>query len=286
MSWITSPQNLTFLTLPLLNMNSNYLMVGQNADNNLFAYQVSGKGWIISNTVGYNYKMNGNRILKPIFQDVNGYCYWTDNYYYLYYELKFGWILINGKFPGYTPMEYQYRNDKGETFWGGDNFYTGSLPSESGSTSFSLRGALRNNSSNKPITLEMDFNYWQKEPNTSSPYGVYYPHGNVTGEKMIGLPEWIDDKKRYTRSLKREDNGHYRYGDIHYDKGKWLIGSVGDTNGWWEGDEPKVNQSTVFRFMKNEDSEVIGSNKTIFFDKYVAGEEKRYIYIGEAAIWR
>ena len=137
MSWITSPQNLTFLTLPLLNMNSNYLMVGQNADSNLFAYQVSGKGWIISNTVGYNYKMNGNRILKPIFQDVNGYCYWTDNYYYLYYELKFGWILINGKFPGYTPMEYQYRNDKGETFWGGDNFYTGSLPSESGSTSFS-----------------------------------------------------------------------------------------------------------------------------------------------------
>lgn len=285
MSWISSPQNLTFPTLPLFNMSSTTLMVGRETDNNLFAYQVNGKGWIISNAIGYNIKMNGSRILKPVFQDVNNCCYWTDNYYYLYSEPKFGWMLINGKFPGYTPMEYQYRNDKGETLWGGDNFYTGSFPSESGSRSFSVRGALRNSSSNQPVTLEVEFNYWQKDSNINSPYGVYYPHGNVTGERIIGLPEWNDHSQRYTRSLNRE-NGYYRYGDIHYDNGKWLIGSVGDANGWWEGDEPQVNKSTIFRFMKNEDSEVTGSNKTISFDKYVAGNEKQYIYIGEAAIWR
>ena len=131
------------------------------------------------------------------------------------------------------------------------------------------------------------FNYWLKESDVNSPYGVYKPHGDVSGQRVIGLPEWKDGYGlRYTRSMNKEKNGHYSYGFIHYDKGKWLIGSVGDENGWYEGDEPKVNQSTIFRFMKNDDSEVTGTNRTISFDKYVAGNEKQYIYIGEAAIWR
>lgn len=102
---------------------------------------------IISSVIGYNIKLslNGTRTLVPVFQDVNNYCYWTDGYYYLYSEPKFGWMLINGKFPGYTPLEYHYRNDKGEFVYAGDNFYTGSLPSESGSSTFRVRGALRNN---------------------------------------------------------------------------------------------------------------------------------------------
>lgn len=147
MSWLSSPQNLNFPILPLFNMSSTTLMVGREADNNLFAYHVNGKGWIISSVIGYNIKLslNGTRTLVPVFQDVNNYCYWTDGYYYLYSEPKFGWMLINGKFPGYTPLEYHYRNDKGELVYAGDNFYTGSLPSESGSSTFRVRGALRNN---------------------------------------------------------------------------------------------------------------------------------------------
>ena len=89
----------------------------------------------------------------------------------------------------------------------------------------------------------------------------------------------------YSSLYPQEDGVHYTYGAIHYEGGKWVIGTIGDANGWWEGQEPNIENSITFQFKKNDDSQATGTDKTVIFEEYAAVTEKKEIYLGEIAIW-
>ena len=137
----------------------------------------------------------------------------------------------------------------------------------------------------------MSFEYWKKDTSSTSMsgpvYGVYIKNNDSSDKKIIGSPQFKDENnERYVKSLyPQEDGVHYTYGAIHYEGGKWLIGTIGDANGWWEGQEPSINNSTTFHFRKNDDSEATGTDKIISFEEYAAVTEKKEIYLGEIAIW-
>ena len=102
----------------------------------------------------------------------------------------------------------------------------------------------------------------------------------------MGLPRWRDNQgSYYVRSFNRIAS-HYTYGSIRYESGKWIIGTVNSSGGWWEGKEPDKKFSVTFTFCKPEDSEITGSNLTLTFYDYVQGNESAPAYMGEVAIWR
>lgn len=303
--WMFSPQKILFPTIPYFTMQSRSLLVGTGNDLGFIAYNTSEQGWVISKKIGYNITLSNGEVLEPVFQDVNGYCYWTNSKYLLYYTSKYGWVLLQrfrainlqierDRFPGYVPVEYSYVNDSsGRTVWRGDTFYTGGIPSETSTTTFTPRGTLKDTSSGTttdPLTAEMVFEYWKKNTSSTSMsgpvYGVYINNKNASNRKIIGSPQWKDGNgESYVKSLYPQEDGKYTYGTIHYENEKWLIGTVGDANGWWEGQEPSIDNSITFHFRKNDDSEATGTDKTITFEEYAAVTEKKEIYLGEIAIW-
>ena len=195
---------------------------------------------------------------------------------------------------GYVPIEYSYVNDSsGRTEWRGDTFYTGELPTEGSTTTFIPRGWLKNTSAGTtidPITVSMSFEFWKKDTSSTSMsgpvYGVYIKNTDNSDKKIIGSPQFKDENdEHYVKSLYKDESDHYTYGAIHYDSGKWVIGSIGDANGWWEGQEPNIENSVTFQFKKNDDSEATGTNKNISFEEFTALNEKKEVYLGEIAIW-
>lgn len=101
----------------------------------------------------------------------------------------------------------------------------------------------------------------------------------------MGCPRWKDSSgNTYIRSLEKV-LGRWNYGAIHYENGKWLIGSVGAVNGWYEGSEPSLTSSVIFRFCKPEGSEVMGSDRTVTFVDRVEGGNTAEALLGEVAIW-
>lgn len=215
----------------------------------------------------------------PVFSDINGFIYWRGNGY-IYNSLDWGWVLCS-VFPGYEPIETsEYDSDKGETVYTGDSFYEiSSIPTSEGrSVRMTPRGSLRN----KEIkTLTADWDRWVGE----SEFGEYKAKARATGSRILGLPRFRSIGEYFTRSLNKE-SGHFTYGRIHYTGGKWVIGEVGSANGWHEGSEPKTEGTTAFKFCVPEGSNVIGSDISVSFDRYVEGEETDTGYLGEVAVWR
>lgn len=226
------------------------------------------------------------REFLPVFSETEGRISWVlmgeVSAVWVYYTQKFGWVYIAGKYPGYIPEE----TEESAGLYVGDYFFSGSLPApgDGNISHFEPRGAYRGGSSTG-IDVQFYFPRWKNALRS----GRYAAAGGIGEDKRLpvfGIPIWKDDSgSLYPRSRLKID-GFYRYGEIHHDGGKWLIGSAGDASGWYEGNEPDEEQTVTFRFCRPEDSEVAGEDRFITFLRYEAGEEKAECFWGEVAIWR
>lgn len=256
---------------------------GKGSDSGYFAFY-SGGYWgryvMVKDGDFTPHLLVDEREYRPVYTDINGYIYWEGSSY-IYYTLSWGWVMCS-VFPGYEPVETsEYDSEKGETIYGGDDFYVLSyLPYREGeAVRMTPRGRLRNK---EMKSLKMGWNRWECD----TEFGKYEPKGDAEGTRVLGLPRFRGNGEYFVRSLTKT-NYHYTYGRIHYSLGKWVIGEVGSANGWHEGSEPNADGGSVtFKFCVPEGSEVKGSDITVSFVDYVMGEETETGYLGEVAIWR
>ena len=256
---------------------------GKGSDEGLFAFSASYSwgGHVIVRHPNFcpSLQIDGSK-LTPAFTDINGYVYWEGNGY-VYYTLTYGWVWCS-EFPGYEPVENYKFGDEGIE-WSGDQFYAiGSIPSgPDGEAQMQPRGSLHESGSAKSLKA-----IWPRWAAKSGEFGEYEGKDGENGKKVKGLPQFKGAGETFLRSLNK-DKGRYTYGRIHYASGKWVIGEVGSAGGWHEGAEPKADGGAVsFRFTKPEGSDAQGSDISVSFDKYVAGDETDTAYLGSAAIWR
>lgn len=282
-------------------VNNPPMWAGKGADTGLYAFYAGSSwgGYIIvdrEHLVPTLYVDGVEHV--PVLADVNGYIYWTGNYGNIYFTMAYGWVLANLA-PGLEPVERQWYDNLGEVAtyrWEGDEFYAlSAIPVGGQSVEAVPRGALRVEDGSQedpppPKEVTTKWPRWVFSDGGSaatSQFGKYEGEDGVTGQKIFGLPRFqLDDGTYIARSINKDETGHYTYGPIHCEDGRWLIGTYGSSGGWHEGSEPQVDGSVVFRFMKPEGSEARGSNITVAFDRYDAGDEKDEALFGEVAIWR
>ena len=257
--------------------------IGQNADAGLAVARI-GTQWRMFHAengaanVVPSIVVDGNE-LAPVFREVGGSIYWASATAALYFADGFGWVYMDGGAPGYIPVEYTDDRDR----YKGDEFYvlTTTPYAEGAIMKLTARGRLTGQADK---TASYSWKRWDG-PKAAAPFGEYTGAGGESGSKFIGLPQWVDgDGKYYTRSLTQEDS-HWVYGDVHFGKDKWLIGSEGNAAGWHEGSEPTKTGSTVFRFCVPPGSEVTGTDITLTFSGYVEGSNQKEMLLGEVAIW-
>ena len=203
----------------------------------------------------------------------------------MYNSLTYGWVYVTGKFPGYEPIEenYSYDDDTGEYGAEGDAFYSFTSPPYNPDSEVELVGR-GSNYGKESKSMSAKWKRWT----SNSECGVYEAEDGASGEKILGLPRFRSGGYEYFTRSYAKTKGHYTYGRIKYSDtyGKWVIGEVGSGAGWHEGDEPKVGSSVTFKFCRNEDSEVEGSDITVSYVNHVRGDETTKAYLGEVAIWR
>ncbi len=232
----------------------------------------------------YDLEIDGDTY-EAKFSDVNGYIYWEYSGRYFYYSATHeAWVLC-GKFPGYEPVETETKNKNEETgneetVYGGDEFYSGSFLGTNASLSPRGKNKKSNASENTNLDVTVVFPRW--ESNTE--FGEYEPKDGASGTRILGVPKWQgNDGKDYIRSADK-DGSYYRYGSIHYENGKWIIGMIDSPSGWWEGNEPKPKSGETFTFKKPEGSDIKGENISLSWVGYVHGEETETGYVGQVAI--
>ena len=256
---------------------------GKGADEGFFAFS-AGYSWgghviVRSNNLCPCLQIDGAKY-TPVFTDINGYIYWQGSGY-VYYTKTYGWVLCD-KFPGYEPLEnHKWKDESYE--WEGDSFYSFSQPPSGPDNEVEMRprGSIHESGSAKSLK-----SLWPRWAAKNGEFGEYEGKDGESGKKVKGLPQFKGAGETFLRSLNK-DKGHYTYGRIHYASGKWVIGEVGSAGGWHEGSEPKADGGAVtFAFCKPEGSDAQGSNISVSFDKYVAGDETDTAYLGSVAIWR
>lgn len=298
MAWVVYPGNLIFPPVFSVLANSK-IYYGVGIDKNLFCFTslLFNGQWVIYRTIGHDYLItrDGYTGILTLMSDPYNYESW---WYGLYCLIKSnsGWVLANST--GYEPYEFS-RTEGGVTVWYGNSWY--SLDSETdlsttinGIKTFIPRGNLKN-SNPSPIKLQI-YHYpdqlWIKYGGGKSHLGVYYRQdnpGNISFAKVVGVPLFKDDSgKEYLRSFKKNNDGKYIYGDIHFDENnqKWIIGTIGDEEGWWEGEEPQFFESITFYFTVNNGAEIKKSNIIISFDECIDIDYEETGYVFEANIWR
>lgn len=92
--WLYSPTVIDFPYIPFFNLISSDILVGSGRDQGLIAYRTSGQGWVISKKIGFNIKLSNGATLQPVYQDVEGGCYFTNGIYYLYRARSYTWVLM------------------------------------------------------------------------------------------------------------------------------------------------------------------------------------------------
>ncbi len=291
MSWKQS--NLT-LRLPQLSGWSfgDTLWIGTGNDAGYYLFQLNNK-WIIADKL-YPTLKTFSTTFYPLYQSINSVNYWEGGNYYLWYNGY--WIISKTAGFGITE-DWKWNNEDDHTeggYYSGDEWYSSySLPAVGESVVFYPRGSKRGTTQNayessNEIEVSASFDYWQYSERGDAPAGIYAPMSDQSGNKIVGIPQWTDqDDTEYTRSLEKDDNGHYTYGTISYDKDneKWLIGTYESNSGWWEGEEPSISESVTFEFTINDDSNAEGDDIILEFDQYVIGDNTEDRYIGEAPIW-
>ena len=116
--------------------------------------------------------------------------------------------------------------------------------------------------------------------------------GTVTGTKVYGTATetlgslTFTDQffNEYIRSPVLDANGKHTYGTIHYDNtaSKWIIGTIGAADGWWEGSEPSVSTARLFTF-KPGSSGAAQQNRTVTYAETRAGGTLGSINVFEVA---
>jgi len=250
-----------------------YLGLGNDAGYYLYYFKSK---YNIATTFGYSYVVDGATAspLVPYTQAgfYSGYMGFSSASWKLYNTAGFGWVVLSSSYPlGREPVEYTVSG----TYYG-DNFYT--VPSaistlgETGTLTLTPRGALHGGATK---TLAVLFDRWD----SSTKLAAYTARGSATGTKYFGLPQWTDGSTTYTRSL-AQVSGHFTYGDIYYDSSnsKWVIGTYGSSEGWWDSDdEPSKTSSVTFTAHSPASGDL-----TITLSTYVLGDNKYDIYTGDA----
>lgn len=191
-------------------------------------------------------------------------------------------------YAGYVPKE-KYNSTTGK--WEGDSFYSATnLPRPySPEVTFTPRGTLRN--ANTPaITAQFWLPGWQKyaydEMFNIQVIGEYAPRDGATGKAFVGIPRWIDNNGQiYERSLTASGNG-YRYGAIYpYAVNYWIIGDYPSDDGWYVGEEPRLDREVVFKHTKPVGHPAHKDDIVVSFLDRIIGDNKNDIYLGEIARW-
>lgn len=279
MSFIRADINLRTPTIPGMSIGST-VYFGSGDDKDLVVFDPGntsfGKAIMTQGVWAYSLKI-GEIEYQPVFADVNGYIYWEYHSDYIYRSRSYGWVKCD-VFPGYEPSEI-YDSDTRE--YTGDYFYAGDLPTASvgAVSSFSPRGAERERGTN--ISISVVFPRWVSSVGF---FGEYEGKDGARDIRSMGLPAFSCDGVTFVKSL-RKSNGKHTYGDIHYEYGVWVIGVLDSADGWWEGSEPEIDSSVIFKFCKPKDSEVTGKDKTVTFSGYVEGDNTQDVYYGDVAKW-
>lgn len=269
--------------------------VGRDDDDGFFCYlpnEANGdfNKYTISQQISYTLK-DGPYAMARQPDTINDKPWFASFSYQLYYTPTYKWVYISTSFfPGYVPQEYL----DSDSVYQGDAFYSAlSIPdtSDTASKTLSGRGTHLNTYPAPTITLSFWWPRYAKTSDPSNPGGKYTEvagSGATAGTKYLGLPQWYDNlANTYTRSIEKDANFRYQYGEIHYNitAAKWIIGVYGSDTGWWEGNEPSEASST-FTFTVPEESTVTGDNLTLTYNGYGIGALKTGVYIAEIGIYR
>ncbi len=267
MSFYYSPTRLIHLDIPNIELQG--LWIGEGEDDGFILLKTGDNYVITANSFAYILKVDG-RFHYPVFSsEVGGAITWQSSYYSTYIVKNTGSADI-----------WYYGTSLTVSSYGG-NFWTGEIPTENSPSEFTPIGvALEDGESS--VTIEYYWTRWQSK----TFLGEYEPLDGATGTKIVGTPQWVDDSGTYyTRSSLKVD-GNYTYGTIKFVDDKWIMGNIGDNQGWHEGLEPSTSSSVIFYFKKNDGSSASGTDKIVTFNKYIMGSNKKTAYIGEAALWR
>lgn len=270
-----------------------------NDDDKRIAFKTSlGKVVIVIGFIG-DVLVGGIR-MPPVFNSINGYIYWSSGGEYLYYSGA-GWIYKKGQ-PAVM---------KGV----GAGYYVGSLPDPfkpDEITELTPEGSYKTANSEakkkgrvtpyRPVKVKFIWDWWMRKE--SDQCGVYYYHDNKHSSEKVqyfGYPYWQDNK-----NVEYIKESSIKFGDIHSSEvllengvrvKKWLIGTYGDSFGWWEGKEPDQKAAVKYVFTlpepkteeeKKERAKMNLREKdlTIKFIGYTLGKRTRSSWIFEAATWK
>lgn len=259
---------------------------GLNYDSGYFSFYTEW-GWgsyviVRQENLCFSIDVDGDK-LSPQYSELNGHMWWQGSGF-LYWSIKYGgWVYTedyNLK-PGYEPRETLFAS---ENEWPGDDFYfVSSLPSPGSEGSMWGRGSNYNSGSEKSIKL-----FWPRwSSKNRRELGEFVGADGETGSKFMGLPRFRSNKWEYFERSFEKKGGYYSYGRIHYEGGKWVIGTIGSDSGWYEGSEPSLTSSVTFKFCKNEGSEIEDEDDlTISYYDHVVGDQTSAAYLGNVAIWR
>lgn len=253
-------------------------------------------GYVVSNYIGYAYRATAedgvsNAILERQAGEVNEHNWYRGEYEQLYYAGG-QWVLIGvWALPGHVPEEVYHPDTQTYT---GNAFWSGAAPVMSGGTvptapvEFAPRGSKRDASPSRDVLL-----WWprfEKTADIHNPYGVYTyidhngPDPGIT--VFVGVPRWTDgDGREYVRSVFVRAAG-YEYGPVYRVGAQWIIGTVGDEAGWWVGSEPSLTAPVTFVFTVPAGSSVTGDDRVLTWQDYVAGSERREVWLTEIGIMR
>ena len=241
------------------------------------------------------YKDGSAVTLPPVYGSVNGYMYWGGSGNWIYYSVTKGWV-YSGAFAGelslgQEPEEAVTYNENVDEEWyaatiGGSTYYEVHLPAGIGrSGRMEVCGPRAEEVDTPEVELTMVWPRWELM-GSAERFGKYEGADGKEGTRVFGVPQFSGGDMTFVRSVDKDKTGHYTYGKLHCESGRWVIGAVGSPSGWLEGSEPQVDGSVAFTFQKPEGSDATGTGITVSFDGYVAGTEKGEAYLGSVAVWR
>jgi|GEM_PF-1967159 len=283
MAWRKSNLTLRMPLIPNYSFGDTF-WVGTGADAGYFLFQLNGK-WVISASFGPSFAIGGVAF-TPVYLPVNGYVYWSGgNGLALWYDGT--WVITAN--PGYGTTE-EWSDDNGK--YTGDAWYSAKGDVYVGRGS--LRGTVQDAYNGPTLAVTSTFDYWlHSGSGGTAPVGIYEFQGTENkADKVVGLPQFKDAddaSDTYVRSLKKDSNGYYTYGDgdIHFDVEHkvWVLGTYGDTSGWYQCDEITSDGKNIFKWHTSADAGDESMNFTLVFDQYVIGDNTETELLGKAGLW-
>lgn len=280
--------------------------------------------WIISTSLDIQIIVDGIEA-TGCWYDYNGKRYWDTGSNYLWYDSSSSkWIISSKLGCCITEEWYDGSGDSAEEAAGDEqndnNYYIGDSWWESDTLEGlyiargDQRGTIQGEYNGTPKKVKWELTAYRKKDdedlNTDSEgkSGIYQKFertatvnpddtvdetiNDVDEYIDVGCPQWVDqDDTTYTRSIEKDANGNYTYGDIHYNvsTGKWIIGVYNSTSGWYESnDKPELDTTTTVTFSREKtgDGSYPGNyDLDISFDKYLLCTEENNLWIAEAALW-